>query len=272
MDCLLSLFSFFYTINYAFRIGPVFKAVHISWEVVMIRKIVVPIVIAFLLMSCAIFTPKADATEAVSAAMTEMAPTVEAQIAESVAATVNALAGPSTLSGAGTYTITEPFSATLLQIAGPMSGDLERTDEEFVAEYCADVNVADFMLEATFTNPVGVSTDVWNYGIFFRDEGQNDQLRLIVYNGNWYLYQGVSDYLNTGYASYYKDSGMSNLVQLYVKDSDAYLYMNGQQQAEINVGQYSMGSGDVCVIGWLYNGDPLYYAIPFEGFSVWEIQ
>jgi hypothetical protein len=234
----------------------------------MIRKFIVILIVAFMLMSCALFSPGADAAEAVK---TEMAPTIEAEISTRVAATVNALQGPSLYTGGETLSISEPFSASLTQVTSAMSGELQRTDEAFVAEWCADVKLADFMMEAVFTNPSGMTVDEWNYGIFFRQTDQNEQLRLVINGGNWYLYQGVSDYLNTGYASYYKDAGMPNTFQVFVKGSNAYLYMNGQQQAEVNIGSYSMASGDVCVVGWIYNGDPLYHPIQFEDFKVWAV-
>lgn len=238
----------------------------------MIRKSLPLVVVAFLLMSCALLTPSVSEEELKATVMVEVRPTIEAEIARSVEQTVNAVqpTADTSYSGGTSYNITDPFSATLVQIAGPMEGSLEATDPDKVPGWCALVDVTDFMVEATFSNPYGISSTEWSYGFYLRDEGSNDQIRVVIHNGYWYVYQGAGDYLHKASATYYQDSGMPNWMQVYVQGTMAYLYINGVLQGDFNIGNYTMASGDVCVIAWIYDGDPLNIPVPYEDFYVWE--
>jgi hypothetical protein len=170
----------------------------------------------------------------------------------------------------GTLTITMPFSATLTRAAGPYDGKLIG-QSEFVPNDCAGVELENFMMEVTFTNPNGVGRDSWDYGIFFRDQGENQQLRLIFYYYAWHLSQGNADAYASGEANYDMSDGDSNHVRLFVLDDTAYLYVNGYEQARMDVSSYR-GVGDVCVAAWAYTGDPLYVSVGYDDFSVWTIE
>jgi hypothetical protein len=171
----------------------------------------------------------------------------------------------------GTMRIYEPFAATLTEVMNPASDDLIMTDANTVPDYCAQVDLSNFMMQATFTNPSGLSTDKWDYGVFFFDQGTNQQLRINVYDGYWYLHDGVNDFVNSGYLTMDLGDARTNTLQLYVYQGQAYIYMNQQQQAVIDVSQYGYSHGDVCVVAWVYKGDPMYYTIHFDDFTVWSI-
>jgi hypothetical protein len=170
----------------------------------------------------------------------------------------------------GTLTITTPFSATLTRAAGPYDGKLIG-QSEYVPNDCAGVELENFMLDVTFTNPNGVGRDSWDYGIFFRGREENEQLRLIFYYYAWYLSRGIEEAYASGGAIYDMSDGDTNHVQLFVLDDEAYLYVNGYQQGKMDVSSYR-GAGDVCVAGWTYTGDPLYVTIGYSDFSVWTIE
>lgn len=81
-----------------------------------------------------------------------------------------------------TDTATQPPSAAGLgaPLYGPGGGSLEHSDDGFVETFNAGVEVVDFIVTATFENPYALNTGSWDFGFLLRNEGGNNQFRLII--------------------------------------------------------------------------------------------
>jgi hypothetical protein len=138
--------------------------------------------------------------------------------------------------------------------------------------------VRDFVIEARFFNPYGVSEHAWDYGFLFRDTGGNKQYRLVVSsNSRWDLFLVDGDpnvaALEYGYVENFDITvNGSNRIRLVAKDTSVYFFVNDKYVATLNVSK-KLDSGDIYVATGIYGGHTINGKFTrYEGFTVWSLQ
>lgn len=138
------------------------------------------------------------------------------------------------VSGARAGTVLSgPIDFTLLQEAGVLSVSM------------AEIDVADFVAHAAFTNPDGDAVG-WDYGFQFRTTGANDDFRVFVTSeGTWNFSIGVEPPQQTAAAPALDvNPGAVNRLDLIVEGDRALFGINGQFAGSIDLPELSP-SGDV---------------------------
>lgn len=172
-----------------------------------------------------------------------------------------------------TDTISEPVSAALTLLAGPFADKLVRNDEYLVPDYCAEVNVKDFAARVTFTNLPAFDSGKNSFAFFFRDTGDDDQYRLIVYQNGWEFYnvrQTDHVLVNTGELVMTWDIHGNNTFEVYAVGDTGYFYLNGYRIFTLDLKGRDY-PGDVCIVTSVYTNDTFGVVSEFEDFEVWEL-
>ncbi|HOE03375.1 MAG TPA: serine/threonine-protein kinase, partial [Anaerolineaceae bacterium] len=148
-------------------------------------------------------------------------------------------------------------------LAGPLSGELEHVEEDgFVKEtYLTSSPVKDFWMEATFYNPYSASTHAWDFGVLFRDYGDNDAYRLIISSGStWELRdrkEDDSEIIHYGELTNLRfQKGEPNRVELVVQGSTGYFYLNGEFISQLDLSSRK-AAGELKIGTGFYNGSEL---------------
>lgn len=158
---------------------------------------------------------------------------------------------------------------------GPEDGELI-ADPDVVSLENADVEVADALIEATFTNPHAADDDPFDYGIQFRvvrDNSGSLVLRFIVLStGAWGVSEtGADDLLLTGtYDDLDLDEGGENDLAVYADGDVVHLGINGDYVGSAEVSLED--AGDVAV-GATFLGDSFVEdsVTEFSDFTIWEL-
>jgi hypothetical protein len=172
-----------------------------------------------------------------------------------------------------TDTISEPVSASLTLLAGPIEETLVRNDSNLVAQYCADLNVKNFASRVTFTNLPAFDTGENSFALFFRSTGSDDQYRLIIYNTGWEFYNvRNTDHVlvNKGQLAMTWDIHGDNTLEVYAVEDTGYFYLNGYRIFTLNLKDRDY-PGDVCVVTSVYTSDTYGVVSEFKDFEVWEM-
>lgn len=159
-------------------------------------------------------------------------------------------------------------------VFGPEDGDLEH-DPELVTLSYADVEVADFLATAVFSNPFADSRDQFDYGIQFRifdEDGTAFYLRFIVVSSlDWAITTNDGDIVVQGV---YEDLDISrrgeNELAVYAEGDLVHLGINGDYVGSTNVDLED--PGDIAV-GTAFFGDSFQEdaASEFFEFTIWEL-
>lgn len=159
----------------------------------------------------------------------------------------------------------------------PRSGSLDHDADSQIESYIAEVNRRDFMAEAVFFNPYAASTGAWDYGFLFRDEGSNQQYRLILNSdGAWELYNhtGAADgdrIAGGAVPNLDTSAGASNHVQLLCDGGEGLLFVNGAFVADLDLSARTNGGGVGVATGMLAGHEIKGEATRYENFTVWAI-
>jgi hypothetical protein len=155
-------------------------------------------------------------------------------------------------------------------VYGPSDGSLEHNaEDDLVAWNGAGVTLRNFVCEVTFYNPYSTSEGSWDYGIFFRDTGWNQEYRLAVHSDkSWdFGLRDGSNWTNTA-DGVISDLDISpsgqNTLRLVVKDAQAFFYVNGTYVATLDVSTKQIG-GDVAVAIGIWSGDEITGRTPPSG-------
>jgi hypothetical protein len=162
-------------------------------------------------------------------------------------------------------------------VYGPSDGSLEHNAEDgLVAWNGAGVTLRNFVCEVTFYNPYSTSEGSWDYGIFFRDTGGNQQYRLAVHSDkSWdFGLRDGSNWTNTA-DGVISDLDISpsgqNTLRLVVKDAQAFFYVNGVYVATLDVSTKQI-EGDVAVATGIWSGDEITgRTTRYTEFTVWSL-
>jgi hypothetical protein len=214
----------------------------------------------------AMATAQAQATataqaQAMATAQAQAMATAQAQAtatAQAIRATVSAIEANKTL------------------IYGPSNGSLKHNAEDrFVAWKAAGVTLRNFVCEVTFYNPYSTSEGSWDYGIFFRHTGYNQQYRLAVRSDkswDFYLVEKTWNHIADGVISDLDISPSGqNTLRLVVKDTQAFFYVNGVYVATLDVSTKQI-KGDVVVVIGIWQGDEITgRTTRYTEFTVWSL-
>ncbi len=119
-------------------------------------------------------------------------------------------------------------------IYGPDSGELVHALDDLIKLETADVDVRNFIVDTTFTNPFAASVNEWDYGFSFRTNGSFKYWLVLASEGEWQLAdrQGSADdevvvaegelaNLNIG-------ANETNTVRLIAWGDVGYFFLNGE--------------------------------------------
>jgi len=159
----------------------------------------------------------------------------------------------------------------------PRSGELRHTTRNAPEIVRAEVQVRNLVVEALFGNPYGAEEGRWDYGFFFRHDGENRQYRLaVVSDGRWRLtlrdgdaativQEGTLTNLNAA-------ADGRNLLRLVVEDSRAWFFVNDQFVAQLDVSAKRV-AGDVQLFTGVFGGNKIDgRSTRYSGFVVSEIR
>ncbi|PJF37316.1 MAG: hypothetical protein CUN49_01030 [Candidatus Thermofonsia Clade 1 bacterium] len=159
----------------------------------------------------------------------------------------------------------------------PRSGVLRHTTRQAAETERANVQFRDLVVEALFSNPFGIDEGRWDYGFFFRDEGENRQYRLsVISDGRWRLTLrnlGQSTVVQEGIlASLNTAADGTNLLRLVVQDDRAWFFVNSQFVAQLDVSAKRV-PGDVQIVTGVFAGNKINgRATRYSGFVVSQIK
>lgn len=159
---------------------------------------------------------------------------------------------------------------------GPADGTLTHADDDNVESRYADVDFFNYVITAKVYPPYLTDEVDWDMGFFFRDEGQNSELRLAVESSGYffllnqngegenYIYEGDVQNLNL-------DLNTPNEMTLLVWDDQLIFFLN---DAFIRVFDISsrMGSGDVALVSNVTKDNVIPGAnVYYEDFGVYAV-
>lgn len=164
---------------------------------------------------------------------------------------------------------------------GPMNGELRHDPSDgFIKTEYAGVEVADFVIEATFVNPYSASTNSWDYGFILRSDIWDDAVPFLQFivssNRGWAVQSGANapydrvgggtvGKLNTG-------AGGRNHLMVVAIGARGWFFVNGDYVASVDLGSVTE-EGDVAVITGAYTGDEVSGAVTrYEGFKGYELR
>ena len=163
---------------------------------------------------------------------------------------------------------------------GPSNGELRHNpSDNFIETEYARASFSDMVIEATFVNPYGASSNSWDYGFFMRYDSTKDDppfLQFVVSsNRSWAVLTGSdAPYdrlgggtvrnLNTG-------AGGRNHLMVVAIGARGWFFVNGDYVASVNLSSLTW-QGDVAVITGAYSGDEVAGAVTrYEGFKGYEL-
>ena len=173
------------------------------------------------------------------------------------------------------YNATLEVSRTL--VFGPEYGSLVHEEDDYIEEYTASVDLRDFVAEAIFYNPYSTATGGWDYGFLFRDEGGNEQFRLVIVSDeSWVLLNNTGDpdgsVINEGFISnLYTNADDWNHIKLICRGDTGEFYLNDIFIAELDLSARS-NSGDILIATGIYTGDEIGgETTDYLDFTVWSL-
>lgn len=161
-------------------------------------------------------------------------------------------------------------------VYGPESGVIVQADDNGVDGFFTDVNLLNAVVTVDFYPPYSPDESEWDFGIFFRDLGSNDEYRLVIDSTgeysindrlgdeNNYLSEGTITNLGLG------PNEANNLVLL-INGDRAVLFVNGVFVVEFDISR-RMEAGEIIVATNIFEG----YIIPgaelqYENLRIYEL-
>jgi hypothetical protein len=163
-------------------------------------------------------------------------------------------------------------------VFGPQSGSLvHEAEDELIEGENADVNLKNFIIEATFYNPYDTSTGTWDYGFILRHVEENVQYRFVTQSDQtWTLMNNSGDpdgkVIGEGELPGLNiNANGSNVIKLIFKDAQGLFYLNGEFIAELDLSERS-NSGDIYIVTGVYSGDEITgETTKYSNFTIWSL-
>jgi len=155
-------------------------------------------------------------------------------------------------------------------VVGPESGSLNHTVDNYIEELDPEVDVKDFVAQATIKNPYSPTRGDWDYGFMFNHDGKNAYYLILNQKREWELTDINWKKIAGGTARYMDTSdGGTNEVTLVVKDNHAWLFINGQQIVDLNLANQRSGSV-ILATGFRQGTEMKGEKTDYKDFTVWE--
>ena len=175
----------------------------------------------------------------------------------------------------GPTTLPTPRPTTSQTAFGPVNGAIEHDDDEFLPTFDSDMDVADFVADATFTSPHHIAGRNWSSGFVLRWTVQNELHVVVIHkSGDWghhYLpsdgseYQSIQERTSSNIRT---GRDVENHVRVVASGNKGWLFINGIYEAELDLSGLT-DSGSVGLIGAWFDEDELSgHTTPFSGFTV----
>jgi hypothetical protein len=165
-------------------------------------------------------------------------------------------------------------------VYGPADGELEHLESGFIPQLDAEVNLQDFVAEVRFYNPYERSRGEWDYGLGFRDIGNDENYRLYVdSNGDW-SFESVTawgedanfDSVARGHLDGLDlSAGGSNHLRLIVQGGAALFFVNGDYVSTLDVSARNLHGGVWIGTGFEVGREIQGESTRYEGFSLWSL-
>ena len=160
-------------------------------------------------------------------------------------------------------------------IYGPHNGSLAHDEDNFIEIEQSGVDLKDFVISAEFSNPYSTAIGAWDYGFFFRDEGNNSEYQLVIRSGKeWILDNrtGSSDGNNTiskgPLPNLDVSNNGSNIIKIVCQGGEGFLYVNGVLVDELDLSARS-NSGNILIGTGFYNGAEIDgYSTKYKNFQI----
>lgn len=169
------------------------------------------------------------------------------------------------------------LQANAQTIFGPTSGALNHEEGESIIADDAEVNLRDFMLEASFLNPYSAVDGDWDYGFIVRHDAKNSQFRFVVRSTKeWILLNNNGDpdgvIINKGDLPELQTAqGENNRIKLIFQGNRGWFYLNEKLITQLDLSA-RMNSGDIFIATGIYDVS----RIPgmqtgYQNFSIWSL-
>jgi len=158
------------------------------------------------------------------------------------------------------------------------SGSLTHDADEYLELYGPDSKSLNFLLQVQFLNPYSISKGPWDYGVAFRDIGQNQEYRLVISSDKtWYIkkYLGSTtkktDIANGNIPGLRINENDSNLIRIVVVDTRGWIFVN-----EAQIGKFALSTSDEPGEIWVGTGfhtdtEILGEVTRYSDFIIWEL-
>jgi len=138
-----------------------------------------------------------------------------------------------------------------LPLFGPVSGTLAHTDDGNVESSSAGVSYQNAVIVVDFYPPYVPGQSQWDVGIFFRDLGSNDEMRLCVESdGTFFVLNRHGEeeeyFVNENINNLNLDINSPNTLVLMLWEDKGIFFLNGQFIKEFDISD-RMEAGDVAV-------------------------
>ena len=156
-------------------------------------------------------------------------------------------------------------------IAGPLRGELP-TGLNAIRRQSARVEVRDFYVAATFSNPDLAEESPWDVGISFRSTDIDESKLIIDSDGTWSLKEGMQPVVASGpVPSLATGPGEINHIDLVAIGSEGYFAVNGAYVATLDLSSQA-ASGDIAVgTDYLADNQRNGELTAYDGFEVWSL-
>jgi hypothetical protein len=162
-------------------------------------------------------------------------------------------------------------------VYGPTGGSLDHIpDDDQISYQDAQVSLANFIVEARFTNPYATDVGAWDYGFIVRDVEQGHYRLIILSDKTWELHKKLTDQdgvvIAQGRLPDMDDgAGGVNLIRVVGKNNVGHFFLNGEYVAELNFSELAE-PGTIWIASGIYQGDEVAgYVTAFSGFTIWSI-
>ncbi len=177
--------------------------------------------------------------------------------------------------------LTSPTAGTgegMVSLVGPYDGSISHNaTDDLISVMNAGVSVSDFIVKVEFENPFSTSTAIWDYGFLFREQGFNEQYRLVIKGDNEWLvsyHTGDSDgsiVASGTLTNLDTSSGAINSVMLVAYHERGWFFLNDELVSEIDLSAIQI-SGNLELATGLYAGSEIDgYATNYTNFEMWQL-
>lgn len=159
---------------------------------------------------------------------------------------------------------------------GPRNGVLTHIDNSSIQADYADLNLKNFIVEATFINPYGPMNGSWDYGFVFRYIDNEFYTLYVKSNGQWNLDSVLDgDWMVVSSGSLpgllLLGNDQTNKIRLMCINDRGWLYINDEFISELDLSSHTT-SGDVAVATGILKGDEVEgEETRYLGFTIWSL-